>query len=45
MKSELFYYTGSGNSLWAARILAEKLGDAGMVPISRIEGKPRVDAG
>jgi ferredoxin len=41
MKTDLFYYTGSGNSLWAARILAEKLGDVGMVPISRIDGKPR----
>ncbi len=41
MKTDLFYYTGTGNSLWAARILAKKLGDAGTVPISRIDGDPR----
>jgi NAD-dependent dihydropyrimidine dehydrogenase PreA subunit len=47
MKTDLFYYTGTGNSLWAARILANKLGDAGIIPISRIAGKPldeRADA-
>jgi ferredoxin len=40
MKADLFYYTGTGNSLWAARTLAEKLGDAAIIPISRIAGKP-----
>ena len=36
MKTDLFYYTGTGNSLWAARTLAEKLGDAELFPISRV---------
>ena len=26
MKTVIFYYTGTGNSLWSARLLAEKLG-------------------
>lgn len=36
MKTDLFYYTGTGNSLWTARMLAQKLGDADIIPISRI---------
>lgn len=38
MKRELFFYTGTGNSLWTARTLAGKLGNTGMRPISRIRG-------
>jgi len=36
VKTDLFYYTGTGNSLWTARALAQKLGDADVIPISRI---------
>lgn len=39
MKTDLFYYTGTGNSLWTARLLAQKLGDADIIPISRIPGE------
>jgi ferredoxin len=39
MKTDLFYYTGTGNSLWVARILATALGAAEIIPISRITGK------
>ncbi len=39
MKTDLFYYTGTGNSLWIARMLAEELGDAQIYPMSRIPGK------
>jgi ferredoxin len=35
MKTDLFFYTGTGNSLWTARTLAEELGEAGIYPISR----------
>ena len=38
MRTDLFYYTGTGNSLWVARTLAKELGDAGIFPISRISG-------
>lgn len=38
MKTDLFYYTGTGNSLWTAKILAEELGDADLIPISRATG-------
>lgn len=38
MKTDLFFYTGTGNSLWAARMLAGKLGDAEIIPISRTSG-------
>ena len=38
MKTDLFYYTGTGNSLWIARMLAKELGDARIYPMSRIPG-------
>jgi len=38
MKAELFFYTGTGNSLWTARMLAEELGNTQIRPISRIPG-------
>jgi ferredoxin len=40
MKTDLFFYTGTGNSLWTARTLAEKLGEAGIFPISRTGNDP-----
>jgi ferredoxin len=40
MKTELFYYTGTGNSLWTARMLAKELGDAEVIPISRHPENP-----
>ena len=40
MKTDLFFYTGTGNSLWTARTLAAKLGDAEIHPISAIFGNP-----
>ncbi len=33
MKTVIFYYTGTGNSLWSARQLAEKLGGAKLLPM------------
>lgn len=38
MSTSLYYYTGTGNSLWVARMLAKELGDTGTIPISRISG-------
>ncbi len=35
MSTSIFYFTGTGNSLWAARTLAEGLGDCELVPIAR----------
>jgi hypothetical protein len=32
----LYYYTGTGNSLWTARAFAEKLGDTELVPMHRM---------
>lgn len=39
MKTDLFYYSGTGNSLWVARTLAERLGDAALFPISRVSAE------
>jgi ferredoxin len=33
MNTIIFYYTGTGNSLWSARLLADKLGDAKLLPL------------
>lgn len=33
MKTRIYYFTGTGNSLWAARTLAEKLGDTTLTPM------------
>jgi ferredoxin len=38
MDFSLYYYTGTGNSLWVARMLAEELADSGTISISRISG-------
>jgi ferredoxin len=34
MKKAIFYYTGSGNSLWTARLLAQALGETELIAIS-----------
>ena len=45
MDATIFYYTGTGNSLWVARTIAEKVGGAGLIPMSRHgEGKTTIDA-
>lgn len=33
MKHKIFYFTGTGNSLWVARILSSKLKDSEIIPI------------
>lgn len=33
MRTAIFYYSGTGNSLWSARLLAERLGDADVRPM------------
>jgi formate hydrogenlyase subunit 6/NADH:ubiquinone oxidoreductase subunit I len=33
MKTTIYYYTGTGNSLWVARRLSQELGDASLVSI------------
>ena len=40
MKTDLFFYTGTGNSLWTARTMAKELGDAEIIPISGISREP-----
>jgi ferredoxin len=36
MNTVIYYYTGTGNSLWTARVFAEKLGDTELVPMHRM---------
>lgn len=33
MKHKIFYFTGTGNSLWAARVLGSNLGNSEIIPI------------
>ena len=37
MKTVIYFYTGTGNSLWTARTLAEKLKDAEICPMPKIK--------
>jgi ferredoxin len=37
MKTAVFYYTGTGNSLWSARLLAEQLDDAKLLPMKKAD--------
>lgn len=40
VKTDLFFYTGTGNSLWTARTVAEVLGNAEIIPLFWITGNP-----
>jgi NAD-dependent dihydropyrimidine dehydrogenase PreA subunit len=40
LKTDLFYYTGTGNSLWAARTLGRELGGVSIRSISRMGDNP-----
>ena len=45
MKTTIFFYTGTGNSLWTAKMLAEKLSNAELVPITLTgSGKVKTDS-
>lgn len=44
MKTIIFYYTGTGNSLWSARLLAANLGDAALCPMKRADALAAGDA-
>lgn len=37
MKTMIYYYTGTGNSLWVARTLAEELGDTELISIPAVK--------
>lgn len=40
MKTKIYFYTGTGNSLWTAKKLAEKLGDTELIPITLTGKEP-----
>ncbi|MBN2402853.1 MAG: EFR1 family ferrodoxin [Spirochaetes bacterium] len=47
MKTIIYYYTGTGNSLWTARQLAQELGNAEIHPMTKMikdGGTPKADA-
>jgi NAD-dependent dihydropyrimidine dehydrogenase PreA subunit len=44
MKTIIFYYTGTGNSLWSARLLAEGLGDVKLCPMKQADALAAGDA-
>ncbi len=37
MKTSIFFYTGTGNSLWTSRLLANELGDTEIIPMTHVE--------
>lgn len=47
MKTNIYYYTGTGNSLWTARLLAAELGNTEIYPMTKVikDGQtPEADA-
>lgn len=38
LKTDLFFYTGTGNSLWTARTVADELGNAEIIPLVCVTG-------
>jgi len=40
MKTDLFFTTGTGNSLWTARTVANQLGNAELIPLLWADGNP-----
>lgn len=44
MKTRIYYYTGTGNSLWTARCIAAELGDTILHPMSTRNEMPVCDA-
>ncbi len=42
MRTTLYYFTGTGNSLACARAIAQGLGEADLVPIAALRGQARV---
>ena len=44
MKTVIFYYTGTGNSLWTARLLAKEIGNAALHPLSQMDTSAAIDA-
>ncbi|HEY8910722.1 MAG TPA: hypothetical protein VIM51_10660 [Desulfosporosinus sp.] len=43
-KTTIFYYTGTGNSLWAARVLARELGNTELMCSRYEDGNFQQDA-
>jgi len=41
MNTTIFYHTGTGNSLWVARRIADELGDAELVSISECKDEKK----
>jgi Pyruvate/2-oxoacid:ferredoxin oxidoreductase delta subunit len=39
METEIFYYTGTGNSMWAARKIAERIGETKLIPLASRRGE------
>jgi ferredoxin len=44
MKAVIFYYTGTGNSLWSAWLLAERLGGVKLCPMKQADAMAAGDA-
>jgi ferredoxin len=44
MKTIIYYYTGSGNSLWTARLVAAEIGNTVLCPMSLMDGDAMADA-
>ncbi len=44
MDATIFYYTGTGNSLWVARTIARELGGARLLPISGYDEKEAINS-
>ncbi len=43
MSTVIYYYTGTGNSLWTARVLADQIGGADLIPMATFSGAMPAD--
>jgi len=45
MQTELYYFTGTGNSLWVAKKIAEQIGDSRLISIPKVVNQETITVG
>lgn len=45
MQTEIYYFTGTGNSLWIAKKIAEQIGDTQLISIPQVINQDTIAVG